>query len=325
MANLALRSPQYKTAVANTGTPLSTKLTITIDTVLRYTLVKSTSLNENMLWEISQLCRDYLEANTFINTTIDIVSVITSHASTDGSGAALTTDTFTDKGFDGYGTFMEGANPTVPFGSVPTWAIAPNDSGDFYVYYPYNYQGYVPIISSTSATSYFKFGSTDTIVQGSAAGVDLNIVRVDCSKYGNGSKIKFVNKYGMIQELFFFTKSVENVSKKQETFNRNIVSATGTYNTRQHTKPVYNTTASERVSLSSGYYPEWANEWFEQLMLSEQVWYVESPVPTNPATDVDIPVNVSTASFTKKTSVNDKLIEYTFEFDMSFDYINNVR
>ena len=60
-------------------------------------------------------------------------------------------------------------------------------------------------------------------------------------------------------------------------------------------------------------------------MLSEQVWYVESPVPTNPATDVDIPVNVSTASFTKKTSVNDKLIEYTFEFDMSFDYINNVR
>ena len=55
MANLALRSPQYKTAVANTGTPLSTKLTITIDTVLRYTLVKSTSLNENMLWEISQL------------------------------------------------------------------------------------------------------------------------------------------------------------------------------------------------------------------------------------------------------------------------------
>ena len=27
----------------------------------------------------------------------------------------------------------------------------------------------------------------------------------------------------------------------------------------------------------------------------------------------------------QKTSVNERLIDYTFDFDMSFDYINNIR
>ena len=38
MAAIALRSPQYKTAVADTGTPLSAKITISIDGTIEYTL-----------------------------------------------------------------------------------------------------------------------------------------------------------------------------------------------------------------------------------------------------------------------------------------------
>ena len=67
-------------------------------------------------------------------------------------GAALNSAAFADTGFDGYGTFMEGSNPTV-VSSVPTWLIDfdPDFTGTtdkYYVYYPTGYQGYVPLIKS---------------------------------------------------------------------------------------------------------------------------------------------------------------------------------
>ena len=52
-------------------------------------------------------------------------------------------------------------------------------------------------------------------------------------------------------------------------------------------------------------------------MLSEQVWIKK---------DGEIlPINVKTSSLTYKTSVNDRLINYTIEFDYAFDKINNIR
>ena len=101
MAAIALRSPQYKSDVADTGSPNSAKITISIDGSIEYTLVKRTSLNETMLWEIAELCRDYLDITfngTYTSKTLAIISTLTSHASTDGSGTALTTSTITDIG-----------------------------------------------------------------------------------------------------------------------------------------------------------------------------------------------------------------------------------
>ena len=331
MAAIALRSPQYKSAVADTGTPLSAKITISIDGNIEYTLVKSTSLNETMLWEISELCRDFINITfngTYSAETLAIISTLTSHASTDGSGTALTTDTFTDIGYDGYGTFMEGDNPTVPFGSRPTWLISPDPYGtlnnEYYIYVPNNKGGYVPYITVLEQLGYQVYSTTATEIIGSPAGTKMNIVRIDCTKYGDGHKITFVNKYGALQDIWFFLKFVNRITKKQEQFQRNIISSTGTYDENVHTKQVYNTIANTSITLSSGYYPEWANQWFEELMLSEQVWLTR-PKPFNPSQDEVVPVNVNKNSMVKKTSLNDKLIDYTFDFEMSFDYINNVR
>ena len=55
MAAIALRSPQYRSAVSDTGNPASAKLQLTINGTLEYTLVKSTTLNNKMLWEIAEL------------------------------------------------------------------------------------------------------------------------------------------------------------------------------------------------------------------------------------------------------------------------------
>ena len=331
MAAIALRSPQYKYAAAGTGAN-SAKLIISIDGTIQYTLVKGTTAGANMLWEIAELCRDFINITydgSYTAETLAIISTLTSHASTDGSGTALTTSTITDVGYDGYGTFMEGSNPTVPFGSRPTWLISgdPNHTtvnNEYYIYVPNSTAGSVPYINANETMGYQSYGATALDIVGSPAGVKMNIIRIDCTKYGNGHKITFVNKFGALQDLWFFLKSVNTTTKKQEQFQRVVTNTAGVYNPYVHTKQDYNTVANTSITLSSGYYPEWANQWFEQLLLSEQVWLTRLD-PTNPNSTQYVPVNVKKNSMVKKTSLNDKLIDYTFDFDMSFDYINNIR
>ena len=331
MAAIALRSPQYKTALADTGTPLSAKITISIDGTIEYTLVKPTSLNQNMLWEIAELCRDFINITfngTYTAETLAIISILTSHASTDGTGTALTTDTFTDVGYDAYGTFMEGANPEVPFSNRPRWLLNtdPESLDVYYIYVPNNTAGVLPYIAVNASMGYVGYGASQTSISASSnyGQYLVNIVRVDCTKYGDGHKITFVNKFGALQDIWFFLKSVNTTNKKQEQFQRNIITSTGSYNVNTHTKQDYNTVANTSISLSSGYYPEWANQWFEQLLLSEQVWLTRTD-PFDSSADEVVPVNVKKSNMVQKTSLNDKLIDYTFEFDMSFDYINNIR
>ncbi len=247
MAAIALRSPQYKYATAGTGAN-SAKITISIDGTIEYTLVKSATAGANMLWEIAELCRDFINVTydgSYTAETLAIISTLTSHASTDGSGTALTTSTITDVGYNGYGTFTEGSNPTVPFGSRPTWLISgdPNHTGIndiFYIYVPYNVSGQVPYIIANETMGYQSYGSADLDIVGSPAGVKMNIVRVDCTKYGQGHKITFVNKFGALQDLWFFLKSVNTTTKRQEQFQRNIINGTS-YDVFTHTKQVFNT------------------------------------------------------------------------------------
>ena len=49
------------------------------------------------------------------------------------------------------------------------------------------------------------------------------------------------------------------------------------------------------------------------------------PETNDPAVNEVVPVNVKTSEMIHKTSVNDRLIEYTIDFEDAFDYINNVR
>lgn len=333
MAAIALRSPQYKTINSGTNAAYA-ECTIQIDTgsgyVLRYTLRKDVIANTTVVFEISELCLDYLDITfngTYTAQTINIRTRIKSYTNAN----VLVTDSndIDDIGYDAYGTFMEGANPVVPFGSRPTWLVSgdPNHSGindEYYIYVPNNTAGSVPYIITNETMGYQSYGASDVEITGSPAATKMNIERVDCTKYGDGHKITFVNKFGALQDLWFFLKSVNTTNKKQEQFQRNIISSSGTYSVNQHTKQVYNTIANTSITLSSGYYPEWANQWFEQLLLSEQVWLTRSKLTTPSQSEV-VPVNVRKNNIVKKTVLNNKLIDYTFDFDMSFDYINNVR
>ena len=328
MSNILVRSPRFESITLITGYQ-SAVLTLKIDGVLRYTILKTGTAGDVITFEISELIRDYItqtfDGNYTTSTVATTGSVILQYASLNGtgtpSGSAVAID---HTAFNGYGTFMEGSNPTI---TSPLWMVSKDViKNGYYVYYPLNTNGKIPIITSTGSISYKTFATDAT--SATLTGADtINIVRVDCTRYGDGNKITFVNKFGGLQDLWFFLKSVKATTSTKETYNANTIStSTGsaTYSVNAPTKTVFNKTANQKIRLSSGYYPEGANPFFEELLLSDQVWLTQ-PDPYDPSTEQVVPVIISTSSFTYKTSLNDRLIEYTMEFDMAFDYINNVR
>ena len=108
---------------------------------------------------------------------------------------------------------------------------------------------------------------------------------------------------------------------KKESYKANILTSGNTYSISDHVNRDFNVVGKESISLSSGFLSEEYNEVFKQMMLSEKVWITNI---TDKGEQV-LPLNIKTSNITYKTSLNDRLIEYTIEFDNSFDTINNIR
>jgi len=152
------------------------------------------------------------------------------------------------------------------------------------------------------------------------------------------NKITFVNRWGAMQDLFFFKKSIESLESRSENFNRSIFQARSvqleppeevgqdcqetltfnTYSTTAHAKKTFNANATESIVLNSGFVNELMNPFFEELMVSENIWLTDSSANI-------YPVNLKDSSFTKKTGLNDRLINYTMNFEKSFALVNNIR
>ncbi len=168
----------------------------------------------------------------------------------------------------------------------------------------------------------FSIGKVDKIyIENTDGTLDIiNVKTIDECRY-EPKKITFVNKFGVLQDMYFFKKSVERMTTKRESYKSNTLTPSNSYETYNHTKIDFNITANESISLSSGFLNESYNEVFKQLMLSEKVWI------TN-ITDTEeqvLPINIKTSDITYKTSLNDKLVEYTIEFDNSYNVLNDIR
>jgi len=330
MANLALRNPQFKSIAIPASGVLSTVCKVTIDGTLRYTLVKNVQPSTTINFDIAELARDYIEIeyqSTYVPQTVTILTVLTNKDGLNGTGADVGLDiSSSDKGFEAYGVFTEGVNPTVPFGrSLPTYLIPINETTSpdtFTILAPNNQTGKLPSITSSSGLIATSFSASATSV--TAEGVVCNIKRIDCTKYGEGNRIIYINKYGAQQDLWFFLKETRNLARTNEGYKSNTItypSGGATYSIQDAPNKVFNTQAKQTHTFSSGYYPEFANEQFEELLLSEFIWWSTF----KKGSGVIIPVKVKTSTVAFKTSVNDRLIQYTIEFEEAFDYINNIR
>ena len=154
-------------------------------------------------------------------------------------------------------------------------------------------------------------------------GVKTDVINVETlqeCKY-EPKKVTFVNKFGALQDMYFFKKSVEKMNVKKESYKSNILNSSNSYSRSNHVYRDFNVVGKESVTLSSGFLSEEYNEVFKQMMLSEKVWVTN----INDDGEQVLPINVKTSNITYKTSLNDKLVEYTFDFDNSFNVINDIR
>ena len=167
----------------------------------------------------------------------------------------------------------------------------------------------------------YSIGAVDKITVSDSNGIETIKVNVieEC-KY-EPKKVTFINKFGALQDMYFFKKAVENLTIKKESYKSNIALNYGGYNSTTHVNRDFNVIGNESISLSSGYLSEEYNEVFKQLLLSEKVW-ITNILETG---EQVLPINVKTSELTYKTSLNNKLVEYTIGFDNSFDVINNIR
>lgn len=158
--------------------------------------------------------------------------------------------------------------------------------------------------------------SVDTIYVNGVDGVDLiKVQNIEECKY-QPYKITFINKFGTLQNIWFFKRSNETLSTKKEDFKRNII-VNGTYNISNHQNKVLTKNGSEKLTLNTGFYPEEYNEVFKQMQLSEDCW-----IDINNKT---LPINITSSELAYKTQLNDKLINYTINIEYAFDVINNIR
>jgi hypothetical protein len=167
-----------------------------------------------------------------------------------------------------------------------------------------------------------SIGKVDAIHIGNTDGTldIINVKTIDECKY-EPKKITFINKFGVLQDMYFFKKKVEQMTTKRESYKSNTLTNANYYDISVHTKRDFNITANESMSLSSGFLSESYNEVFKQLMLSEKVWITNL---TNTEEKI-LPINIKTSDITYKTSLNDRLVEYTIEFENSYNVLNDIR
>jgi hypothetical protein len=169
--------------------------------------------------------------------------------------------------------------------------------------------GFVGSIDNVSIVESFGI-KTDTIT----------VKTIEECKY-EPKKFTFVNKFGALQDIYFFKKQVNKMDVTKESYNANTLNSSYSYNRSVHTKRDFNIKAKESFTFSSGYLSEEYNEVFKQMMLSEKVWITN----IKEGEEQVLPINVKTSNITYKTSLNDRLVEYTIEFENSYNVLNDIR
>lgn len=121
--------------------------------------------------------------------------------------------------------------------------------------------------------------------------------------------IKFYDRNGYLQQVYMYKVSKEEISVRKDSYSSIMGAA---YSVEKHQIRDYNTIAIESISLNSGFVGEEQNDVFRQILLSEFVWVDDKPV------------TVKTNSFRYKKHVNNRLINYSLDFEYSNNVINNV-
>lgn len=304
---------------------------------LKYTLNKNIITGKSsIILEIAELVRDYIEIDFNDDYTCNAKWVTAVVYYFDTAGESFTSNspqTFNYLAVDGYGYYEDGTNPELSRNALIT-----SDN----IYLPEGVAGKLPIFAEgvgkvtidSTDTQITDSGNSNQKVQYVTIPADSSTVEVYdtddtsllktitvtniCEPKYTSYKVTFVNKYGAYQDLYFFKKSVETLDVQSETYKTNTInSSTATYSTNSTQRQLYNVNAKTSLQLNTGFIKEDMNTTIEELMLSENI-FIRYEGKT-------LPVIPKSKSLQFKTSLNDKLINYTIDFEFGFNKINNIR
>lgn len=125
----------------------------------------------------------------------------------------------------------------------------------------------------------------------------------------------FKNKYGVWQNIPFNKLSKKTIDFESQDF-MPIVSSFGSYSLNSHNKKTFLNNGKEKITVNTDFIGEHYNDLFKELMLSEFVYLEENGQV--------LPVNIVKKTFEKKTKLINKLIQYSMDFEYSFNLMNTI-
>lgn len=348
MANINARSP-YIVTINETG-QIETKLEIylwngtgSMPTTPQYTLSKliPSSNNPATYYDISPYIREYI-SHASLQT---ITTIISATPSTQWCNIGLKLfkklstsfiqvgTTQTHFGLDGYGFYLDGANP-----ALGNYLLSEGT-------YTYNYDlsgeyGWITLYTgSGNSVRYTNLSSGATSVSALTNNEWRDIPRVRSGNYADGNtfeiidgssnvlyksifvpkeeckytpiQIDFVNKFGAWQREWFFKASYNGLSVENTEYNL-MPNTYPAYDTKEGQRKVFNANGKETLKVNTDWVSESFNEVVKQMMLSERILIDKKAAKLN------------TKSIDLKKSINTSLISYEMEFEYAFDTINSV-
>lgn len=163
--------------------------------------------------------------------------------------------------------------------------------------------------------------TTDKIIVTRHTGVTETILveTIDECKY-TPYKVSYINKYGVVQDLWFFKRRDERVSISKDQYLENTLTESisgASYSLNAAAKIPTNIKATKSLTLNTGFVSEDLNEVIQQLLLTERAWIHENSQV--------YPVIPQTSQLEYKTSLNDKLINFTIDFEYAYNEINLIK
>lgn len=139
-------------------------------------------------------------------------------------------------------------------------------------------------------------------------------VDIDCAYKYTPVRVLWKNRYGQFDFFNFYMKNIQTLETEQRTYQPQLGtwdSTTLSYNAVQTAKQRYIVDTNETLTVNTDFISETYNDIFKQLLVTDEVyWYYNQPA------NLVKPLTIRSNSILFKTGVNDKLIQYTFTFDV---------
>jgi hypothetical protein len=140
----------------------------------------------------------------------------------------------------------------------------------------------------------------------------------ECKQKYPNVRIKWKNRYGQFDYFNFYMVSKTSFSTTNRSYQPQLGSWEGKtlgYNNYDSGKLNYIVDSQQSLTVNTNWVAEEYNELLKQMLVSEEIYWAYDE------TNNDLrPITISTESLTFKTGVNDKVIQYQFDFDWGQPY-----